>query len=169
MLLLELREPTQCVLSLASVLLACSLAVAAVVVFSHRSHQIPPHSSGQKPDKVCGYMPVLPTQRNRKPYRAPFKLPWNWQPFWCTASHCAPKWPLWRLPSYCYAMTSYANTLLHLTRLFPQERGCLHETIMSVEVQVGVQGCKRRTPSTKSRQFVLLGVPPKTSSCQMLQ
>ena len=41
-------------------------------------------------------------------------LPWKWRPFWCTASidfHCAPKWPPWRLPSCCYAVTSYANTL----------------------------------------------------------
>ena len=41
-------------------------------------------------------------------------LPWKWRPFWCTASidfHCAPKWLLWRLPSCCYAVTSYANAL----------------------------------------------------------
>ena len=26
--------------------------------------------------------------------------------------HCAPKWPPWQLPNCCYAVTSYANTLL---------------------------------------------------------
>ena len=34
----------------------------------------------------------------------------------CTASidfHSAPKWPLWWLPSCCYAVTSYANALLN--------------------------------------------------------
>ena len=26
--------------------------------------------------------------------------------------HCTPKWPPWRLPSCCYAVTSYVNILL---------------------------------------------------------
>ena len=63
--------------------------------------------------KLCHCMPW----KGQVLYRAfaCILLSWKRQPFWRTASidfHCAPKWPLWRLPSCCNAVTSYANALL---------------------------------------------------------